>query len=235
VLLLHDLGSSATALNPVLGGAHGHFSLFAPDLPAHGDSDPFAAISPGDVAAVLLRLADKLGLPQFDVIAFGAALAIAQALHEQAPQRLRGVLIAEPMLIPPDPSASEVQRPEPLVPDLQADIAGSHLTRAWYFLRDRQLFFPWHDRSAAAQTPLQRPPRPNELQQSLIDLLKSRAAFAPQLQAAQASLTGAALKQCAWPLFATCGCPARRADLSFNLLPDEKFQWTAILLRALAS
>lgn len=230
VLLLHDLGSSATALNAVLGAAYGEVRLLAPDLPGHGDSDSFGAITSAQHAAVLRRLLDALDVERFDIVAFGSSFAIAQALQKLVAVRVQRVLVVEPRLAPSAPDTAST----PLLPDLRADIAGSQLLRAWYFLRDRQLFDPWYDRGASAQTPLQRPPRPQELQQSLIDLLKSRATLLPQLQATQAASTVAALAASGWPLLATRGCPARRhTDLAFVELPDEAFQWTAIVLRTL--
>ena len=230
LLALHDLGSSAPELNATLGGLVGRRPLLAPDLPGNGDSDDLDTITPADVARVLLRLVDALRVDSFDVAAVGGSAAIALALRDAAPARVGAVVVADPTIVPVGADASFARG---LVPDLSPDIAGSHLARAWMYLRDRELFFPWHDRSASAIVTLARPSRPVDLHRALIALLKARRVLASQLEAVLPAGTGQKLATSGVAMLATAGSPARRSGLDFDPLPDDRLQWGPALLRAL--
>ncbi|MCC7198079.1 MAG: alpha/beta hydrolase [Gammaproteobacteria bacterium] len=228
-IVLHDLGASAAGLDVVLGGALGRRPVLAPDLPGCGESDGFGAVTPADIAKVILRLADALGLASFDLAAIGASAAIALAIRELAPDRVGAIVVADPMLAPADADAGFARR---FVPDLTPDISGSHLFRAWNFLRDRELFFPWYDRSAQAIVALARPSRAVDLHRGLIGLLKARKVYAQQLEAALQCGTVQALDAPGVTILATPGSPARRTGLSCGALPDDRHQWGPALLRA---
>jgi hypothetical protein len=138
--------------------------------------------------------------------------------------------LIEPLPLPP----GDVRAFAPaLVPDLAPDSAGAHLLRAWTYLRDRALYFPWHDRSSAAQLAQGRPPRPVPQQRALIDLLKSRACHAAQLEAALAALDLAGPELRSVPRLARRGAAIRRFESRVLDLPEEPYQWGARLLRAL--
>jgi pimeloyl-ACP methyl ester carboxylesterase len=231
LLVLHDLGSSATDLDAMLGGAVGRRPLLVPDLPGNGDSDDFGAVAPADMARVMLKMLEALCVESFDIVAVGASAAVALALREAAPGKSGAVLFAEPTIVPAGADASFARR---LVPDLTPDIAGSHLTRAWMFLRDRELFFPWDDRSAEGIIGSARPSRPVELQRGLISLLKSRRVLAAQLEAVLREGTGERLVASGSTMLATAGAPTRRHGFRFDSLPDDRVQWGPALLRALA-
>lgn len=231
LLVLHDLGSSATALEPMLRGIAGRRPLLAPDLPGHGESELQAAISPDELARVLIQALAALGVREFDLVAIGAAAAIAQSLRCSCDARIVQMALLEPVPVPPGQDARSFARA--LLPDLTPDSAGSHLLRGWMHLRDRSLYFPWHDRSTAAQLAEGRPPRPVEQQRALIDLLKSRACHAAQLEAALLALdlSGPELRDAL--RLARPGAAIRRFDVGVLDLPEEQYQWGARLLRAL--
>ncbi len=235
LLVLHDLGSSATALEPLLRGLVGGRPLVAPDLPGHGESDRLGATTPAEIAARLAEALDAAGIGEFDVAAIGASAALAAALRKALGTRLRRTALIEPL---PSLAGDAAALARALLPDLVADSAGSHLARAWMYLRDRSLYFPWHERTAAAQLALGRPPRPVEQHRALIDLLKSRDGCRAQLEAALADpgiASETAAGRTATVLLARRGAAIRLTGVPVRDLPDEKFQWGARLLRALDS
>jgi len=64
VVLLHGLGSSRHAWNPVIPALAEHFDVLAVDLPGFGDSEPTQAEPlPAALAAALAGLLDDLGIP----------------------------------------------------------------------------------------------------------------------------------------------------------------------------
>lgn len=194
LLALHDLGSSARAFDERLAGLIGSRPLVAPDLPGHGLSDDTAATSPDEIALALSSLLDVVRIEDADVLAEGASAAAALALAARRPG-LR-VRLCSPRAV------AQVDLPSVaahLPPDLAADSAGSHLLRAWSFLKDRELYSPWRDRTAAHALRGLPPPRPVQLQRSLIDLLRARPVLAGQLQSA--------LQAAPWERLATAGVP----------------------------
>jgi len=220
LLFLHDLGSSARALDPLLAGLAGARPLLAPDLPGHGLSDDGEAIGPEAMAALLHGLLQQLGVDAVEVVAEGASAAAALALAA----RLRGTRVT---LCNPRALASEemAQLAQHLPPSLEADSAGSHLLRAWGFLKDRDLYSPWSQRSAATALKGLQPQHPAVLQRALVDLLRSRRLFAQQLEAA--------LRQAPWQVLAASGArvlalPGHPAQLQLTgtqLLPIERSAW----------
>lgn len=230
LLVLHDLGSSAAALEPMLRGLAGRRPLLAPDLPGHGESEQQDATSPDELARVLVQALDVLEIAEFDLVTIGASAAIAQSLRRSCGARMLRMALIEPLPLPPGDVRAFARA---LVPDLAPDSAGSHLLRAWTYLRDRALYFPWHDRSGAAQLAPGRPPRPVPQQRALIDLLKSRACHAAQLEAALAALDLAGPELRSVPRLARRGAAIRRFESRVLDLPEEPYQWGARLLRAL--
>jgi pimeloyl-ACP methyl ester carboxylesterase len=65
LVLLHGLGSSRHAWDPVVPALSGHFEVIAVDLPGFGDSEPVPAQAgplPATLAAAVARLLDELGV-----------------------------------------------------------------------------------------------------------------------------------------------------------------------------
>jgi pimeloyl-ACP methyl ester carboxylesterase len=228
VMFLHDLGSSAAALDPVLHGIAGRRPLLAPDLPGHAESGPFGATTPEQIAAVIGDMLDALDISEIDVVSVGTSAAIATAMCRTLGSRVCGRVAIDPVLCP-----DGAQRQFALVPDLAPDSAGSHLLRGWMYLRDRALHFPWHDRSSAAALERGCPPQPVERQRALLDLLKSRGNFPAQLEAALVATRGGDLARPAVTVLATSGAAPRLGSLHALDLPDERCQWGARVLRAL--
>lgn len=229
LLALHDIGSSARALDALLGSLVGTRPLFAPDLPGHGATEaPAAGHTPAQMAAALQALAVALDLNEFDLLAEGASAATALALAALRP----GVRV---LLVNPRALAREALAtlPAHLPPELSADNAGSHLLRAWGFLKDRTLYHPWRERTAATALRGMAPPRVGTLQRGLADLLQARPVFVPQFSAALAAAPWEVIAASGATVLATEGQPARTALAGVVPLPPETEGWRGPLLEAL--
>ena len=231
LVVLPEIGGSVMGLDGVLGGLAGRRPLLAFDLPGCGDSERCGATSSAGIVERLGAALDALGVGEVDVLGVGSAAPIALALHRARGLPASPPVLIDPLLAPADAEPRAFARA--LVPDLTPDSAGSHLLRGWAYLRDRALYFPWHDRSSAAQLPLGRVPRPVDRQRELLDLLKARAAHAALLEATLPEATTATLAAARAIVLATPGASIRRSGIESSTLPDERFQWGAVVLRAL--
>ena len=124
--------------------------------------------------------------------------------------------------------------PAHLPPDLSADNAGSHLFRAWGFLKDRGLYSPWRERTAANALHGLPPPRPSQLQRGLIDLLRARPVFAVQFQAALDAATWDVIAASGATVLALAGHPAHAALAGVLTLPPELSGQSGLLRDPLA-
>ncbi len=172
VIVLHESGASARGLTDLLGGLIGRRPVYAPDLPGHGDSDP--PPEGEDIIAVMtaqlseVHAAERLAAA--DVVALGNSAAIALAWARQHRDQVASVTLCNPVLVP---KARLAEFDRDYVPSLQPDWAGGHLLRAWHAARDRDLFWPWFDKSAAAILPGGVPASDTVIQQRVIDLFRS--------------------------------------------------------------
>lgn len=230
IVVLPEIGGSVIGLDGMLRGLAGRQPLCAIDLPGCGESERCGAGSTADIARILGQVLDALGIREIDVVAIGTAAPIGLALHDA-----RGVATSPAVLIDPilSPGGDVAAFARALVPDLTPDSAGSHLLRGWMHLRDRALYFPWHDRSPAAQLPLGRIARPVERHRALLDLLKAREAHAALLAATLGDATPAAVDAAHAIVLATPGAAIRRSGRAVGDLPDERFQWGAVIRRVL--
>lgn len=96
LLLVHGLGSTRQTWNPILAGLAETYTVIAPDLPGHGESDaPAGDYSLGALAAALRDLLVVLGLPSATVVGHSLGGGIALQFGYQFPERTdRLVLIS---------------------------------------------------------------------------------------------------------------------------------------------
>jgi pimeloyl-ACP methyl ester carboxylesterase len=118
LLYLHGVGDlgAGDAWMPVLGELAGAYDVVRPDHPGFNASDDLPTATPGDVAAVHLRLLDALGLDEVTLVggSFGGWVATELAL--QAPERVRRLVLVDPAGMP---------GAEPLAPVLELEPAES--------------------------------------------------------------------------------------------------------------
>jgi hypothetical protein len=105
---------------------------------------------------------------------------------------------------------------------------------AWHAARDKDLFWPWFDKSAAAALPLGIPASDQHVQQRVIDLFKADAVHAALADAvAHADVVGqvSRLSQRV-RLFASPGQPS---DAAAALpLPSRALTWAPVILAEIA-
>ena len=229
ILCLHAPGSSSRGFTEAMAALAPERQLLAPDLPGHGETEVAEPVTVDATAQFLESVLDGLGLDSAEVVTSGAAWVYAAALRRRQPGRIAGLCFLNPEFAA---GRGERLREQPL-PCLDADDAGSHLQRAWFYLRDRHLFFPWFCRDADSLIHGLARVSPQSLHLELLDLLKSRDGLRERLQAAwsvpfdAAQSSGAALLACDWH-------PSRQLPADWHDVPDEAYRWAGPIGAALA-
>lgn len=132
LVLLHDLPGAARGLDRCALQVLGTRPVIAPDLPGCGDSPPCDGVeSASDVARLLARALDQLGVAQAEVHGFGAGSVVAAALVALSPERFNDT--SAPHV--PGPLATTAVEVAPR-PD------GGHLMAAWFHARDEHILGP---------------------------------------------------------------------------------------------
>jgi len=166
---LHRAGASARQCERLLAPLLGTRPLIAVDLPAHGDND----VPPLDQEAWPEALQQALagcGLGEADLLGDGLGGHLAGILSARHPRQYPRLAMISRHL----PAVDDVPWPA-LTPVLD----GSHLMSGWHLLRDRRLWWPWHERTAGS---VRRDPpdlAAGSLHADWVDLMKCGERFAP--------------------------------------------------------
>ena len=102
LVCLHDAGGSSRDFGEFLAAIATRRSVYAPDLPGSGESDPPPEdATDGSVAAAILDLAADLRLRRIDLLAVGTGVAAAVDVARVAPERVgRLVAVGPPAAAP---------------------------------------------------------------------------------------------------------------------------------------
>lgn len=175
LLLCHASPGSAKQLESLIVELAPRFSVFAPDTPGNGDSDPLANETPAiaDLAGVLLDFADALGLSRFDVYGSHTGAAIAAEIAIEAPARVGAVILDG---LPNFDEATIAEYLDVYAHPFLPDLDGAYLVRAFMFCRDQHLFFPWYARDAAHRRDGGLPSAA-ELHDWVLEVLKAHATY----------------------------------------------------------
>jgi pimeloyl-ACP methyl ester carboxylesterase len=151
LLLLHDSPGGAWQWEVLARHLSAQRQVVVPELPGHGISPALPAeAEPADAAvAMLAALVRQLGWARFDLAGRGTGAALAVRLAAALPDQVGRMLLADP----PRPCRSAVTALHPL---REASWDGTHLFAAWMEQRDRVLYRPWCERSAATARALPR-------------------------------------------------------------------------------
>ena len=70
VLLLHGMGSAATAWKPIIPSLAKHFKVIALDLPGHGRSaySPMQSMDPTSLAKLVVKNLTDIGISDFHIV-----------------------------------------------------------------------------------------------------------------------------------------------------------------------
>lgn len=171
LVMLHSSPGASAQLVPLAAQLARSRRVIAPDTPGHGDSPVLPVERPriADYARGLVELLDALGLEQVDLYGSHTGAAIAAETAVLAPGRVRRVVLDGFGLF------SEAERDEYLAryaPKLTPDLDGAYLQRAFMFLRDQLVFWPWYGRTKAHVHGGALPP-PAALHAWLVEVLKA--------------------------------------------------------------
>lgn len=99
LVLLHGISSGAASWAPLAAHLAG-YRLLAWDAPGYGDSQPLAAAEPtaADYAARLEAWLDALGVERCVLVGHSLGALMAAAFAARRPERLAGVILADPAL-----------------------------------------------------------------------------------------------------------------------------------------
>lgn len=150
VLLLHQSPQNSRAMIPWVERLSKHYSVFAPDTPGFGFSDPlpFAQPTIPDFAAAVGALLDALGIER--VIVYGVHTGAVTALRFALdfPERVAGMICDGYARF----NAEERQMLlNGYLPPFEPQWDGSHLLWLWARLREQSLFFPWNTATKSAR------------------------------------------------------------------------------------
>lgn len=145
IVLIHQSPKSSAELIDMIGQLASNFTVFAPDTPGYGYSDPLDQID-ADIdhfVDALVALIDTLGLTKPALFGSHSGAIFGVRLAVRYPQKL-SALIANGILI-----NDQATRDELILryfPDYRPDWEGSHLPRVWSRIRDQHCFYPWYKR-----------------------------------------------------------------------------------------
>lgn len=146
LVLLHGTPDSSRLLEGLMAELAARGPVVALDLPGNGHSEPLATEEPtvAEYADAVAEALDALGHDRPDVYGRGTGAAVAIELALRHPDRIGALVLDEVHLL------DQAQREEILAHyalTFEPEWDGSHLLRAWHFVRDHTLFDPWYDRT----------------------------------------------------------------------------------------
>lgn len=183
LLLLHDLPGSAAAVEALGLALATDRRVLMPDLPGCGESDAQAAATAQRSAAALLAALDRLQVAAADLYAEQLAAPLALELAALAPGRVRRLVCRG--LPPLSPGARAALLPA-YCPPLTPRRDGTHWLAAWQLLGDREVAWPWFERSREAVRRRGAGLDAATRQRIVVDLLKQPGSYAQPLHAALA-------------------------------------------------
>ena len=181
VILLHQLPGSGKYLESLLLKLGAKQRAIAIDLPGHGDSDSTSDHSISGYAAAVADVLSHLRLPRAHIYGHNAGASVAIALALEHPDAVASVMLEGPMVM----SASDRARlgthwalPADPVWD------GHHLTSIWHQTRDKQLYYPWYEKTLAASRFIDPCISPEVMHGQVVQMIKHPSSFKPAWDAA---------------------------------------------------
>lgn len=171
LVMCHASPGSSKQLEPLIGLLSIHRPVLALDTLGNGDSSPPSVEQPEIpyFADAHRRALDALDVDRFDVYGTHTGANIAIELAIRHPTRVRRVILDGVSLY------SDAERDDMLAhhaPPIVLDDHGAYLVRAWNFVRDAYLFWPWYKRGAAHRRALGVPPV-EVLHDKVLEVLKA--------------------------------------------------------------
>ncbi|MGI9330353.1 MAG: alpha/beta fold hydrolase, partial [Gammaproteobacteria bacterium] len=201
VLMLHQSPQSSREFEPLMAEWATDFTVFAPDTPGYGLSDPLAdpEASMEDIAQAVMEFADAIGLQRFGVFGYHTGGGMAVALAHAFPERIT-TAVANGLVMPtPEELAAILAN---YLPPFKPTWDGSHLSWLWARLREQTIFFPWHDHRLQARMNFAVPDA-DALQRNLREFLLAAEHYVVAYRAAFSYAAGPVLPQLRVPTYIT--------------------------------
>lgn len=200
VVLIHNLGSSPNAWQPVINALVGKRPFVAFGLPGHGETGNAwgdGAVTIDACALAVNEVMASLGIDACHVFSYGGGGLVALKLLYRTQADVKSWTAVDFWLFDEDEREALKGR---LAPPLTPQPYGQHLLEAWYRIRDSELFWPWFD--PQPDNAVDQPPEtdPNRLHSRAVDYLKA----APVMS----SVVDSALEMDAVPLLEALDVPA---------------------------
>jgi pimeloyl-ACP methyl ester carboxylesterase len=203
VLLLHQSPQSSREMTALMGRWAQHFTLIAPDTPGYGQSDPLGppVASIAEFAQALAEFVDAIGLRRFGVYGYHTGASVGLWLAAAHPERVAG-MAANGLCQLTDAERANILAS--YLPPITPTWDGGHLAWLWGRVREQAIFFPWHERSAAARMPFD-VPAPAVIQAALVEMLNAGDNYPVAYRAAFESRPETVLPGLRVPLLVTAG------------------------------
>ncbi|WP_446831341.1 alpha/beta hydrolase [Candidatus Foliamicus sp.] len=202
LLMLHASPTSSWSMRTLGGAIAGEYHVICPDTPGNGDSDPLDMEQPRieDFATAMLGLLDALEIDRASAYGSHTGAHTAIELGIAAPDRIAKVVLDGIALFE---GAEREDMLRNYAPEIHPDLEGRHLTWAFQFMRDQNIFFPWFKRDAEHLRGMGLVP-PELLHAATLEVLKAlttyhkayRAAFSHRVRERMPLLTQEALALC---------------------------------------
>jgi len=173
VVLIHDFGSSSLAWVAFCKVLIGKRPFIAFDLPGHGETRDLTGdfIKFEDCAIAISEGMEDLGIDEADIFTYGGGGLVALKLVDIARSKVKSLTCIDFWLFN---AKEKTELKDTLAPTLLPSWYGEHMVRAWFQIRDSELFWPWY--KPVVKNSLLRSPDldPIKLHQRTVDLLKSQ-------------------------------------------------------------
>ncbi|WP_070177730.1 alpha/beta fold hydrolase [Alteromonas lipolytica] len=170
IVLIHQSPKSSAELIGMIRQLATNFTVFAPDTPGYGYSDPLANTNAGidDFVDALAVLFDTLGLHKPTVFGSHSGAIFGVRFAARYPHKI-SALVANGILINDQTTRDDLVAN--YFPDFAPDWEGSHLPRVWSRIRDQHCYYPWYRRSPA--TRIHWPASIDEMHESAMEILRA--------------------------------------------------------------
>jgi len=191
LVVLHQSPRSSLEMVPLMTRLSDRYTVFAPDTPGNGMSDPLPGEGIGmtDFGDALAEFLTAVGVERALVYGFHTGAMCAFAIAWRHPERVAGAIINGYVHPCTDERADlEAHYFTPFVPEW----SGSHLVWAWARMREQYIFYPWYRKNAAARIAMP-DPTPERIHEDVMDLMRAGDSYrAPYRAAFTMDLTSAA-------------------------------------------
>jgi pimeloyl-ACP methyl ester carboxylesterase len=185
VVCLHGAVKSSVQMAAYVDGLVGRRPVYNIDLPGHGASarpETESSCSVPAMADEIARVLSDSGVTEIDLVGEGLGGAVAARLSQLV--KTNRVVVVNAVPYTAEEMADYLKRG---LPDVTPHHDGSHLAKAWAFVRDDELFWPWYDYRGCAVRTNDANLSPDHLHQRACDLMIVGAA-APDFVAAEVAL-----------------------------------------------